>query len=104
MIPGPFAPYAARRQQEHGYAQFSGPQRQHSGHGKQLGLAIAQPERDGLPPTRPGPLRGTLACMETLQVGYPHAVAAAGTVDDEVTIKVQPKATYQIPPRPPGRS
>lgn len=66
--------------------------------------------------------------METLQVGYLHAVAAAAgcslsqpfpdngidwhvshsapghTVDDEVTIKVQLKATYQVPPNPPGRA
>ncbi|CAM5627699.1 hypothetical protein SCANM63S_09855 [Streptomyces canarius] len=94
-------------------------------------MAIAQPERGGLLPERPGHLRGSLAttaCMETLQVGYLHAVAAAAgcslsqpfpdngidwhvshsapghTVDDEVTIKVQLKATYQIAPNPPGRS
>ncbi|MET9451064.1 DUF4365 domain-containing protein [Streptomyces cinerochromogenes] len=93
-------------------------------------MAIAQPERGGLLPESPGTLRGTLAttaCMETLQVGYLHAVAAAAgcslsqpfpdngidwhvshsapghTVDDEVTIKVQLKATYQIAPNPPGR-
>lgn len=45
-----------------------------------LVMAIAQPERGGLLPERMGPLRGTLAttaCMETLQVGYLHAVAAA---------------------------
>ncbi len=59
-------------------------------------------------------------------MGYLHAVAAAAgcslsqpfpdngvdwhvshgapehVVDDEVTIKVQLKATYQVPPRPPG--
>ena len=64
--------------------------------------------------------------METFQVGYLHAVAAASgcslsqpfpdngidwhvshgapdhTVDDEVTIKVQLKCTYQIAPDPPG--
>ena len=94
-------------------------------------MAIAQPERGGLLPERTAPHRGSLAttaCMETLQVGYLHAVAAAAgcslsqpfpdngidwhvshsapghTVDDEVTIKVQLKATYQIPPNPPGRS
>lgn len=94
-------------------------------------MAIAQPERGGLLPERTAPHRGTLAttaCMETLQVGYLHAVAAAAgcslsqpfpdngidwhvshgspghTVDDEVTIKVQLKCTYQIPPNPPGRS
>ena len=74
-------------------------------------------------------MRGQLAvtsCMETLQVGYLHAVAAAAgcalaspfpdngidwhvshgssahTVDDEATIKVQLKCTHQIPPNPPG--
>lgn len=93
-------------------------------------MAIAQPERGGLLPERTAPPRGSLAttaCMETLQVGYLHAVAAAAgcslsqpfpdngidwhvshsapghTVDDEVTIKVQLKATYQIAPGPPGR-
>ncbi|WFB11484.1 DUF4365 domain-containing protein [Streptomyces sp. LX-29] len=64
--------------------------------------------------------------METLQVGYLHAVAAAAgcslaqpfpdngidwhlshsapghAVDDEVTIKVQLKATYQLAPHPTG--
>ena len=43
-------------------------------------MAIAQPERSGLLPERAGVQRGTLAttaCMETLQVGYLHAVAAA---------------------------
>ncbi|MEU7024715.1 DUF4365 domain-containing protein [Streptomyces sp. NPDC046203] len=92
-------------------------------------MALAQPESGGLPPQREAPLRGSLAttaCMETLQVGYLHAVAAAAgcslsqpfpdngidwhvshsaaghTVDDEVTIKVQLKCTYQIPPRVPG--
>ncbi|HET9380976.1 MAG TPA: DUF4365 domain-containing protein [Streptomyces sp.] len=94
-------------------------------------MAIAQPERGGLPLGRATPARGSLAttaCMETLQVGYLHAVAAAAgcslsqpfpdngidwhishsspahTVDDEVTIKVQLKATYQIPPDPPRRT
>ncbi|QES51015.1 DUF4365 domain-containing protein [Streptomyces venezuelae] len=85
-------------------------------------MALAHPE--------PGEvLRGSLAttaCMETLQVGYLHAVAAAAgcslsqpfpdngidwhvshgaaehTVDDEVTVKVQLKATYQVAARPPG--
>ncbi|WP_327313843.1 DUF4365 domain-containing protein [Streptomyces sp. NBC_01235] len=93
-------------------------------------MAIAQPERGGLLPERAGLHRGTLAttaCMETLQVGYLHAVAAAAgcslsqpfpdngidwhvshsapghTVDDEVTIKVQLKATYQVRPNPPAR-
>lgn len=100
-------------------------------------MALAQPEPGGMlqgrtdprSEARTGPLRGTLAttaCMETLQVGYLHAVAAAAgcslsqpfpdngidwqvnhgapehLVDDEVTIKVQLKATYQIPPRPAG--
>ncbi|GAA3397651.1 DUF4365 domain-containing protein [Streptomyces roseoviridis] len=91
-------------------------------------MALAQPESGGLPPQRAAPLRGSLAttaCMETLQVGYLHAVAAAAgcslsqpfpdngidwhvshsapghTIDDEVTIKVQLKCTYQIPPRSP---
>ncbi|WP_322500618.1 DUF4365 domain-containing protein [Streptomyces rochei] len=93
-------------------------------------MAIAQPERGGLLPERTAPSRGSLAvtaCMETLQVGYLHAVAAAAgcslsqpfpdngidwhvshsapghTVDDEVTIKVQLKATYQLAPNPPAR-
>ncbi|MFE0201559.1 DUF4365 domain-containing protein, partial [[Kitasatospora] papulosa] len=84
-------------------------------------MALAQPEPGALP-ERTAPLRGALAttaCMETLQVGYLHAVAAAAgcslsqpfpdngidwhvshsapghIVDDEVTIKVQLKATYQ---------
>ncbi|MFE6934146.1 DUF4365 domain-containing protein [Streptomyces sp. NPDC057699] len=103
-------------------------------------MALAQPnpgsparteDHGGKPPQQRStpPLRGTLAttaCMETLQVGYLHAVAAAAgcslsqpfpdngidwhvshgapghTVDDEVTIKVQLKCTYQIPPHPPG--
>ncbi|MFJ5097697.1 DUF4365 domain-containing protein [Streptomyces sp. NPDC088557] len=92
-------------------------------------MALAQPEPGGLPSQRPAPTRGSLAttaCMETLQVGYLHAVAAAAgcslsqpfpdngidwhvshsasghTVDDEVTIKVQLKCTYQLPPRTPG--
>ncbi len=100
-------------------------------------MTLAQPEQGGLSPAGghsfdaepPAPARGTLAttaCMETLQVGYLHAVAAAAgcslsqpfpdngidwhvshsapghTVDDEVTIKVQLKCTYQIPPRSPG--
>ncbi|CAM5555604.1 hypothetical protein SALBM135S_04490 [Streptomyces alboniger] len=90
-----------------------------------LDMALARPEQGGLLPERIAPPRGTLAttaCMETLQVGYLHAVAAAAgcslsqpfpdngidwhvshsapghTVDDEVTIKVQLKCTYQIPP------
>ncbi|MFG3118882.1 DUF4365 domain-containing protein [Streptomyces sp. NPDC048197] len=99
-------------------------------------MTIAQPEPGGLspasgryPPPATTPQRGglaTTACMETLQVGYLHAVAAASgcslaqpfpdngidwhvshgapghTVDDEVTIKVQLKCTYQTAPRPPG--
>ncbi|KUL35206.1 hypothetical protein ADL22_28220 [Streptomyces sp. NRRL F-4489] len=99
-------------------------------------MTLAQPEPGGLPPAHRGrpqpaatPQRGglaTTACMETLQVGYLHAVAAASgcslaqpfpdngidwhlshaapghTVDDEVTIKVQLKCTYQTAPRPPG--
>src|ERR1044072_8382981 len=109
--------------------QFSGPQRGITCSGRLVGMAIAQPEQGGLLPQRTAPRRGTLAttaCMETLQVGYLHAVAAAAgcslsqpfpdngidwhvshsapghTVDDEVTIKVQLKCTYQIPPNPPG--
>lgn len=92
-----------------------------------LDMALAQPEQGGLLPERIAPPRGTLAttaCMETLQVGYLHAVAAAAgcslsqpfpdngidwhvshsapghTVDDEVTIKIQLKCTYQVPPVP----
>ncbi|MEU5428045.1 DUF4365 domain-containing protein [Streptomyces olivoreticuli] len=101
-------------------------------------MAFPRPERGGPAPAngrrdRPGPpdpTRGALAttaCMETLQVGYLHAVAAAAgcslaqpfpdygidwhvshsapghTVDDEVTIKVQLKCTYQLGPRLPAR-
>ena len=74
-------------------------------------------------------MRGQLAvtsCMETLQVGYLHAVAAAAgcalsspfpdngidwhvshgstahTEDDEATVKVQLKCTYQIAPTQAG--
>ncbi|MDJ0381068.1 DUF4365 domain-containing protein [Streptomyces sp. G-G2] len=98
-------------------------------------MALAHPEPGGAPygrtdpGTLTGPLRGTLAttaCMETLQVGYLHAVAAAAgcslsqpfpdngidwhvshgspehSIDDEVTVKVQLKATYQTSPDPPG--
>src|SRR5690349_4380805 len=103
-------------------------------------MALAQPnpgsparteDHGGTPPQQRNtpPVRGTLAttaCMETLQVGYLHAVAAAAgcslsqpfpdngidwhvshgapghTVDDEVTVKVQLKCTYQIAPNPPG--
>ncbi|NDZ83302.1 MULTISPECIES: DUF4365 domain-containing protein [unclassified Streptomyces] len=92
-------------------------------------MALTQPERGPLVPERLALLRGSLAttaCMETFQVGYLHAVAAASgcslsqpfpdngidwhvshgapdhTVDDEVTIKVQLKCTYQIAPDPPG--
>lgn len=96
-------------------------------------MALAQPDpappQDGLPPERTVPVRGAIAttsCMETLQVGYLHAVAAAAgcslaqpfpdhgidwhishsspghRTDDEVTIKVQPKCTYQVAPHPPG--
>ncbi|MEU6118992.1 DUF4365 domain-containing protein [Streptomyces sp. NPDC047117] len=103
-------------------------------------MTLAQPEPGGLsaaggryprPEGGPVPLRGqlaTTASMETLQVGYLHAVAAAAgcslaqpfpdngidwhvshsapghTIDDEVTIKVQLKCTYQVRPRPPGAS
>src|SRR5690606_22731499 len=131
VIPAPFAPYAGRRQQEYGSLQFSDPTRGNTCSGRLLAMAIAQPERGGLLPGRTAPSRGSLATtarMETLQVAYPLAAAAAAgrslsqpspdtgiawhvrhtapghTVDDEVTIKVQLKATYQVPPRPPGRS
>ncbi|MGW7555401.1 DUF4365 domain-containing protein [Streptomyces rimosus] len=94
-------------------------------------MTLAQPEPGGPMPARTASLRGALAttaCMETLQVGYLHAVAAASgcslaqpfpdngidwhvshgapghAVDDEVTIKVQLKCTYQVAPRPPGAS
>src|ERR1700753_343643 len=43
-------------------------------------MALAQPDPGRLLPERPTVLRGGLAttsCMETLQVGYLHAVAAA---------------------------
>ncbi|GHF39488.1 hypothetical protein GCM10010218_20960 [Streptomyces mashuensis] len=92
-------------------------------------MALAQPGPDApvpAPPPPTGPGRGSLAttaCMETLQIGYLHAVAAAAgctlaqpfpdngvdwhvshsapghTADDEVTIKVQLKSTYQLGPR-----
>ncbi|MFD7922747.1 DUF4365 domain-containing protein [Streptomyces sp. NPDC059740] len=91
-------------------------------------MVLAQPDPAALPGT-PAP-RGSLAttaCMETLQVGYLHAIAAAAgcslaqpfpddgvdwhvshssdhLVDDEVTIKVQLKCTYQVAPRPSGGS
>ncbi|WP_405782356.1 DUF4365 domain-containing protein [Streptomyces sp. NBC_00859] len=94
-------------------------------------MALTQPEPGPLMPERLALLRGSLAttaCMETFQVGYLHAVAAASgcslsqpfpdngidwhvshgapdhTVDDEVTIKVQLKCTYQTAPDPPGAS
>lgn len=96
-------------------------------------MTLAQP--DPVTPTpsllseRLTPSRGSLAttaCMETLQIGYLHAVAAAAgcslaqpfpdngidwhishgapshAVDDEVTIKAQLKCTYQQAPHPPG--
>ncbi|MFF4220166.1 DUF4365 domain-containing protein [Streptomyces nondiastaticus] len=95
-------------------------------------MAFPRPEPGGLlselpEPPAPAPARGSLAttaCMETLQIGYLHAVAAAAgcslaqpfpdhgidwhishtapghAVDDEVTIKVQLKCTYQLGPRP----
>ncbi|MGK5549141.1 DUF4365 domain-containing protein, partial [Streptomyces sp. URMC 127] len=99
-------------------------------------MAFPRPEPGGLlsgpagltaAPGPPAPARGSLAttaCMETLQIGYLHAVAAAAgcslaqpfpdhgidwhlshtapghTTDDEVTIKVQLKCTYQLGPRP----
>ncbi|MEV5507141.1 DUF4365 domain-containing protein [Streptomyces orinoci] len=93
-------------------------------------MALAQPDpaaavrepAAGRPAARRGALAVT-ACMETLQVGYLHAVAAAAgcslaqpfpdygidwhvshsapghTADDEVTIKVQLKCTYQLAAR-----
>lgn len=99
-------------------------------------MALARPEPGGLLPERAAPKRGALAvtaCMETLQIAYLHAVAAAAgctlaqpfpdsgidwhvshtapahpggghLVDDEVTLKVQLKATYQIAPHPAGPS
>lgn len=94
-------------------------------------MALAQPDPGELMSARTAPLRGGLAttsCMETLQVGYLHAVAAAAgcslaqpfpdngidwhvshssrahAVDDEVTIKVQLKSTYQVAPHPQGPS
>lgn len=90
------------------------------------GEAAQAAEPDG---TGPAALRGNLAttaCMETLQVAYLHAVAAAAgcslsqpfpdngidwqvshgspahLVDDEVTIKIQLKATQQIAAAPAG--
>ncbi|MFC5723274.1 DUF4365 domain-containing protein [Streptomyces gamaensis] len=98
-------------------------------------MAFPRPEPGALSaaatghPGRPAPVRGALAttaCMETLHIGYLHAVAAAAgctlaqpfpdhgidwhvshsapghTADDEVTIKVQLKSTYQLGPHPPG--
>ncbi|WP_419993470.1 DUF4365 domain-containing protein [Streptomyces boninensis] len=91
-------------------------------------MALAQPEPGGLLAPSRGSL-ATTACMETMQVGYLHAVAAAAgcslaqpfpdygidwhvshsapgpghAVDDEVTIKVQLKCTYQVPPRAAGK-
>jgi Domain of unknown function (DUF4365) len=92
-------------------------------------MAFPRPEPSGLLSGHTTPPRGALAttaCMETLQVGYLHAVAAAAgcslaqpfpdygidwhishstpghAIDDEVTIKVQLKSTYQLGPRPPG--
>ncbi|MEV5239374.1 DUF4365 domain-containing protein [Streptomyces cinnamoneus] len=98
-------------------------------------MALAQPDpatpTGSRPPGHTPPGRGTLAttaCMETLQIGYLHAVAAAAgcslaqpfpdngidwhvshsapghTDDNEVTIKVQLKSTYQLPPRTPLRA
>lgn len=86
-------------------------------------MTVAQPQ----PGAARSVLRGDLAvtaCMETLQVAYLHAVAAAAgcslsqpfpdngidwhvshgsrthLVDDEVTVKIQLKATQQIAPAP----
>ncbi|MFE3114233.1 DUF4365 domain-containing protein [Kitasatospora indigofera] len=84
------------------------------------------PDRPGGTPAVPRGNLATTACMETLQVAYLHAVAAAAgcslsqpfpdngidwqvshgspahTVDDEVTVKIQLKATQQIAAAPAG--
>ncbi|MFI9204411.1 DUF4365 domain-containing protein [Streptomyces sp. NPDC053048] len=96
-------------------------------------MALAQPDPatplGGRPLGQLAPSRGTLAvtaCMETLQIAYLHAVAAAAgcslaqpfpdngidwhvshsapghRADDEVTIKVQLKSTYQLGPHHPA--
>lgn len=97
-------------------------------------MALTRPEPAEPPPQwraahDSSTLRGRLAVtasMETLQVGYLHAVAAAAgcslaspfpddgidwhvshgssahLADDEATIKVQLKCTHQIAPNPPG--
>ncbi|WP_411573679.1 DUF4365 domain-containing protein [Streptomyces fradiae] len=86
----------------------------------------AQPDPGTHSAPSPRGALATTACMETLQVGCLHAVAAAAgctlsqpfpdngidwhvshsapghTVDDEVTIKVQLKALPDPPPQPPG--
>jgi Domain of unknown function (DUF4365) len=94
-------------------------------------MALPQPEPGGLLPTPGAPVRGALAttsCMETLQIGYLHAVAAAAgctlspafpgngidwhishtarghSVGSEVTIKAQLVCTDRIPPHPGGPS
>ncbi|MGW6913623.1 DUF4365 domain-containing protein [Kitasatospora sp. NPDC054939] len=88
-------------------------------------MTVVQPQ----PGAAPAVLRGDLAvtaCMETLQVAYLHAVVAAAgcslsqpfpdngidwhvshgsrthLVDDEVTVKIQLKATQQIAAAPGG--
>ncbi|MGW4892834.1 DUF4365 domain-containing protein [Kitasatospora sp. NPDC004240] len=88
-------------------------------------MTVAQPQPDAARFAPRGDLAVT-ACMETLQVGYLHAVAAAAgcslsqpfpdngidwqvshgsrthLVDDEVTVKIQLKATQQVAPAPAG--
>ncbi|MEU1423452.1 MULTISPECIES: DUF4365 domain-containing protein [unclassified Kitasatospora] len=88
-------------------------------------MTLTEPQPDGAAAVLRGDLAVT-ACMETLQVGYLHAVAAAAgcslsqpfpdngidwqvshgsrahAVDDEVTVKIQLKATAQIAPDPRG--
>ncbi|WP_031078664.1 DUF4365 domain-containing protein [Streptomyces sp. NRRL WC-3742] len=89
-------------------------------------MALTQPQPEGAAADAPRGNLAVTACMETLQVGYLHAVAAAAgcslsqpfpdngidwhvshgsrehEVDDEVTVKIQLKATQQIAARPPG--
>jgi hypothetical protein len=54
-------------------------------------MALAQPEQAGLVPERFAPLRGSLAttaCMETLQVGYRHAVAATSGCSLSLPVRI----------------
>ncbi|WP_371482926.1 DUF4365 domain-containing protein [Kitasatospora sp. NBC_00315] len=88
-------------------------------------MALTQPQPEGTAAVLRGNL-ATTACMETLQVAYLHAVTAAAgcslsqpfpdngidwqvshgspahEVDDEVTLKIQLKATQQIASAPVG--